>query len=235
VLSPDSDFAKRMGTVVISGHYVLALTCDTLLEGTANQVVVTNDATSYLVRDIAKKHKAIVKEVEVGEINVVKEMEVNNSIIGGEGSCSGVIILPIKCRDGIMSVVLILKMLAERQTSLSAILKDYPQYFSARALLSCQPQDTPLVKSKIEDYFREQGRKIQKTGDRTGGLKILFDDNSFLWCRESKTEPGIFRIHAEADQNQTKVNGLLEEGIKVFYEILRITNKNENTNNGINE
>lgn len=220
VLSPDSDFAKRMGTAVISGHYVLALTCDTLLEGTTRQVVVTNDATSYLVRALAEKHQAIVKEVEVGEINVVKEMEANNSVIGGEGSCSGVIILPIKCRDGIMSVALTLKMLVDKQKSLSEILRDYPQYYSARELLPCPAESVLAVKTKIENYFKGKGHKIQKTGDQTGGLKVLFDNNSFLWCRESKTEPGIFRLHAEADQSQAKANRILAEGIKVFKRLL---------------
>ncbi|MFH1759421.1 MAG: hypothetical protein ABH822_02600 [Patescibacteria group bacterium] len=33
-------------------------------------------------------------------------MKENNSIIGGEGSCGGVIIAPINCRDGIMTTCL---------------------------------------------------------------------------------------------------------------------------------
>lgn len=219
VLSPESDFAKRMGTPIVSGHYILALACDAALRGTENQVVVVNDATSYLVRDVILKYKAIIKEVEVGETNVVSEMEKNNGLIGGEGSCSGVIIFPLKCRDGIMSVALILKMLAERGKSLSEILEDYPQYYSDRTKLQCPPDRAIAIREKIEQYFGGQGCKIQKTGDETGGLKVLVDKNSFIFFRQSKTEPGIFRIHTEGDGSREKVQKMLQQGIAIFNQL----------------
>ncbi|MCX6791095.1 MAG: hypothetical protein NTV62_02805, partial [Candidatus Gribaldobacteria bacterium] len=111
VLSPDSVFAQKMGVPNVSGNYVLALTCDSILNGTKGQVVPTNDVTSYLVRDVIKKYQAVTLEVEVGEVNVVTAMEKNNSLIGGEGSNGGEIVFPIKCRDAIMTMVLALKLM----------------------------------------------------------------------------------------------------------------------------
>lgn len=131
ILPSGSNFAKEMSQMV-SGQYVLTLACDIFLKNTKNQVVVTNDCTSYLIRDIIKKYGAKIKEVEVGETNVVKEMEKQKSIIGGEGSSSGVIVPPVKCRDGIMAVVLILKIIVDRKKSLDAILESYPKYYSER-------------------------------------------------------------------------------------------------------
>jgi len=214
VIPSNSKFAKEMGKTV-SGQYALALACEVFLEGTKNQIVVTNDCTSYLVRDIIKKYNAKIKEVEVGEMNVVGEMEKQKSIIGGEGSCGGVIVPPIKCRDGIMSTVLILKMLVQRSRSLVDILEDYPKYYSERAEMKCSSFRVIKIKNKLEKYFRNKGYKIKKTGGATGGFKALIDKNSYIWFRQSKTEAGIFRIITDGDDYQ-KVKSLLKEGIKLF-------------------
>lgn len=216
VLSPSSAFSQKMGTPNVSGNYILALACDAILQGTSGQIVPTNDVTSYLVRDVIKKHNAFVFEVEVGEIKVVEAMEKNNCLIGGEGSCAGVIVAPVGCRDGIITVALALKLMAEQQKTLSEILIAYPAYFSDRTKLACSPEKAVVIREKIENYFKEKGWVIKKTGDETGGLKAHLDTNSFVWFRQSKTEPGIFRIYSECDTNQKKAKDLLEEGIKAF-------------------
>lgn len=212
VIPSGSSFAQKMGQMV-SGQYVLALACDAYLEGTKDQVVVTNDCTSYLVRDIIKKYGAGTKETEVGEMIVVEEMEKQESIIGGEGSCGGVIIPPIKCRDGIMTICLILKMIAQKP--LADILDLYPEYYSERTKMHCLSEKNAEIKNKLENYFREKGCNIQKTGELAGGLKVLIDNNSYLWFRQSKTEPGAFRIISDGD-NRKKVKDLLKQGTKLF-------------------
>lgn len=216
VLSPNSAFSQKMGTPNVSGNYVLTLACDAILQGTSGQIVPTNDVTSYLVRDVIKKHNASVFEVEVGEIKAVEAMEENNSIIGGEGSNGGVIVMPLKCRDGLMTICLILKLMANQQKTLSEILIGYPAYFSDRTKLSCSPEQAMIIREKIENYFKEKGWRVVKTGDETGGLKAHPDENSYVWFRQSKTEPGVFRIYAECDASQEKAKNLLNEGIKAF-------------------
>ncbi|MGA2417835.1 MAG: hypothetical protein ABSF55_01165 [Candidatus Staskawiczbacteria bacterium] len=220
ILPEDSKFAKESSQMV-SGQYVFALACAACLPGSKNQIVVTNDCTSYLVRDIAKKYKAKIKEVEVGETNVVEEMEKQKSIIGGEGSNGGVIIPPIKCRDGIMATILILKLIAEKQKKLSDILLSYPKYYSEKTLKECSPEDANLMKKDLEKYFKQKKYKIKKTGDITGGLKILFNENCYLWFRESKTEYGKFRIIADGDDPK-KVKEMLEEGSEIFDKLKNI-------------
>lgn len=216
--------ADRMEIVTrhstISGNYVLALGCDSFLSGTKNQTVITNDCTSYLVRDVIEKHQAKIKEAEVGEMNIVLKMEKQKSVIGGEGSCGGVIMFPIKCRDGIMSVVLILKMLAETRKSLVEVLKSYPKYYSERTKVFCSFPNA--VKKKIEGYFKSQGFKIKKTGGLSGGLKILIDKNSYLWFRQSKTEANAFRIISDSN-NKKKTSQILKKGIALFNKL----NKNK--------
>jgi phosphomannomutase len=216
VLSPSSAFAKKMGTPNVSGNYVLALACDAILRGTKGEVVPTNDVTSYLVRDVIKKYGAAIDEVEVGEINVVEAMEAKDSIIGGEGSCAGVIVFPIKCRDGLITMVLALKLIADEGKGLSEILNNYPEYFSDRTKVASSPERAVVIRGKIEEYFEAKNWLVKKTGDATGGLKAHLDENSYVWFRQSKTEPGVFRIYAEGDGSQKKVTDLLGEGVRAF-------------------
>ena len=217
VLPAQSNFAKEMG-VVLNGNYVLALACDARLAGTKNQIVVTNDVTSYLVRDVIKKHQAKIKEVEVGEMVVVKAMEKYQSVIGGEGSNGGVIVPPIKCRDGLMTIALILKMIAERGQTLADILAEYPKYYSSHNKIACQSDKAVKIRQKLIGYFQNKGYKIKTTGGATGGAKALLDRNNYTWWRQSKTELGIFRIYVEGD-NRNKVEQLTQETIQVFNKL----------------
>ncbi|MCX6789118.1 MAG: hypothetical protein NTZ42_00700, partial [Candidatus Gribaldobacteria bacterium] len=189
VVAPQTAYARELGPVV-SGNYVLSLACDAMLLGTKGQVVVTNDVTAYLVRDVIKKYQAKMKEVEVGEMVVVEEMEKQKSIIGGEGSNGGVIIPPIKCRDGIMTLCLILKLMALRDKKFIDILEEYPRYYWSHNKLACQPEQSFQIKKELESHYRSIGYKIKKTGGATGGLKALADASNYIWFRQSKTEPG---------------------------------------------
>jgi len=214
ILPSDSNFAKEMSQMV-SGQYVVALACDIFLKNTKNQVVATTDCTSYLIREVIKKYGAKTKEVEVGETNVVKGIEKQKSIIGGEGNSSGVIVPPIKCRDGIMATALILKIIVDREKSLSDILNDYPKYYSERVKKECLPSNFFKIKEDLENYFKNKGYKIKKTGGAEGSLKVFFTENSYLWFRQSKTEPGIFRIIADGDDLKM-VKDMLQEGSTIF-------------------
>jgi len=205
---------------MISGQYVLALVVDEILSSIKNpekQIIVTNDVTSNLVKEISEKYNAKIKETEVGEINVVDEMLKNNSAVGGEGSSSGGIISPSRCRDGILTLIMILKMMEKRKKTLSEIIKDYPIYFSIRKNIKYNPEEHDKIKRALKEHYSKK-YKIQETGDITGGLKVLIDDKSFLWFRASKTESNVFRIIADSNEKE-KCNKLLEDGIKIFNSI----------------
>lgn len=214
VVASQTAYARDLGPVV-SGNYVLSLACEAMLSGTEKQVVVVNDATAYLVRDVIKKYGAVIKEVEVGEMVVVEEMEKQKSLIGGEGSNGGVIIPPIKCRDGIMTLCLILKLMAQSKKKFSDILENYPRYHWSHNKLVCQAEKSLQAKKILENYYRKKGYKIKKTGDQSGGLKALADESNFIWFRQSKTEPGAFRCYVEGN-NKKLVEKLANEGLILF-------------------
>ena len=203
---------------MISGNYVLALAVEEVLSNYkgSNRVIVINDATSNVIKEVAKKHNAKVEEVEVGEINVVKRMYELKSPVSGEGSNGGVIIPPARCREGLMTVVAIIRLLARTKKKISEICEEFPKYYTPRQALSSDV-DTIRIKELIEKKFRDKGYDIRKTGDETGGLKVIFDEKSWLWFRNSKTEVGSFRIIADSDDEE-KADEILEEGVKAFRE-----------------
>lgn len=215
---------KFLDNYVLSGNYVLALLVEAVLselEDARGKIVVTNDATSNIVRRTAKRFDANVKEVEVGEINVVEEMYHLDSPVGGEGSCAGGIFPPQRCRDGMLTLVMILKLIAKQEQSLAEILAGYPKYYTKATKVQCDPEKQIEMRRKLEEHFEKDGFKAQKTGDETGGLKIIMTFDSFIFFRASKTEPGIFRIIADSPE-KIETGRLLKMGVGAFENIKRL-------------
>jgi phosphomannomutase len=222
VIPNDSEFVKRNGKM-LSGQYILALLVEEVMseyKGKDRHVVV-NDATSNLVGDIAKRHNADVVEVEVGEINVVEKMYELKAPVGGEGSSSGGIFPPSRCRDGILTLLIILRLIAKRKKKLSRILEEFPQYYNSVTRARCPAEKAVAVRKEIEKYWKKQKfiKGIRKTGDETGGLKVIREDNGWMWFRQSKTEAGVFRIISDANSKEY-ADKLLAMGEKSFDDSL---------------
>ena len=98
---------------------------------------------------------------------------------------------------------------------LTEILEEFPKYYTERTKIKFIAKDYLKIRQRIEKYFSKKDYKIKKTGDVTGGLKILIDQDSFLWFRASKTEAGVFRILADA-KNKKKAKKLLSLGAKLI-------------------
>jgi len=193
---------------LVDGNYILALLVDDVLSKKKG-VVVTNDATSNVVRGVAEKHGCSVKEVEVGEINVVDEMLKLDSPIGGEGSNGGVIISPSLCRDGILSIFYLLKIINEKG-SLQKLISELPKYYYVQKKIKFDESiDNKKIKNKIKKYYSKN--IIQETGDITGGLKIIIDKNNFIWFRFSKTEANLLRVIVDSN-SKVECDRLMAEG-----------------------
>lgn len=222
VIPNSSTFSKERGRM-LSGQYILALLVEAVLseyEGDADTIVI-NDATSNLIKEIAEKYNKKVIETEVGEINVVDKMDELNSPVGGEGSSSGGIFPPSKCRDGILSLVMILHLMAKRKQKVTEILEQFPPYYNSRNNLKCDPDTAEKLKPKLKEYWKNEPyiQEIQETGDETGGIKIIRQlekhGPGWIWYRGSKTEKGVFRIITDAKEREY-ADKLLAMGEKAF-------------------
>lgn len=213
---------------LLSGHYILALIVDEILSIADNpqrQVVVVNDVTSNVVREAAEKFGAKVKEVEVGETNVVEEMKKSSAIIGGEGSSGGAIIPPSKCRDGILTLLAVLSITAKKQKKLHEIIKEMPKYYTLRKKMDFDKSKHNSIKNFIKEYYSKKGFELRETGSIKGGLKIITSKNSFVWFRASRTEGNVFRIISDSDKKE-EAEKLIEEAVIVFSKADESSKKN---------
>ena len=203
---------------LLSGNYILALVVNEILENTnnpKNKLVVVNDATSNVVRDIVQKFGAKIKEVEVGEANVIQEMSKSKAIIGGEGSSGGAIIPPSRCRDGILTLLTILSIVAKKEKRLKDITDEFPKYYTPKKKIEFDTQKHGSIKKHLKNYYLKKGFEIKETGGVNGSLKVVTGKNSFVWFRASRTEGNVFRVISDSDKKEESER-LIEEAVEVF-------------------
>lgn len=206
-IDPDSD---RMVLITDEGEpfieeNTITSVVNFVLRKTKNKdkTAVVNLSTTRAVDDVAKPFDGKVFRSSVGEINVVKEMMKNNSIIGGEGS-GGVIYPELHYgRDAIVGLALFLNELAdfsEKNGKKKGKLSDYknqlPQYFISKAKIE-NVSDPDAVLNIVAGDYAENGC-ILNTLD---GVKLDFEDY-WIHLRKSNTEP-IIRIITEAKNKES--------------------------------
>ena len=185
---------------LVSGNQLLALIADDILKNSKNKVVVVNNATSLMVRDIAKKHNAKYVETEVGETNVVNEMHRLKAPVGGEGSSSGVIIPDSRCRDGILTLLFLIKIIAGKGKKLEELMKALPQYHNIKTKVAIDSKKYDSIIKKIHNHYK--GKKYKTKKSKKGSLKVMLNSNSFVWFRASKTEANLLRVIADAPRKE---------------------------------
>jgi len=214
VVDPDVDrlaFMDENGEM-FGEEYTLVACADYVLSMTPGNTV-SNMSSTRALRDITEKHGGTYEASAVGEVNVVKLMKKNNVVIGGEGN--GGIIYPASHygRDALVGVALFLSLLADKNISVSALRKTYPNYFMSKKKIELTPNlDVVAILKTIENrYHNEQLTTID-------GVKIDFSE-SWVHLRKSNTEP-IIRIYTEA-KSQQEADALAD---KFIEEIGKIAN-----------
>jgi phosphoglucomutase len=205
-IATDGD-ADRFGIVDADGtflqpNYVIALLFDYLVEtrgwknGVAKSVATTN-----LINAIAKARGVELHETPVG-FKYIGELIMQDKIaIGGEESAGLSIRHHVPEKDGVLAGLLCCEMVARRGKPLGEQLKAlcnqvgsyYPQRVNFRL--------TPEVKAKFTEKLRSDpqefcGHRVSEVV-RTDGLKLVFEDGSWVCYRLSGTEP-VVRVYSEA-------------------------------------
>jgi phosphomannomutase len=206
VIATDGD-ADRFGIVdrdgtFIQPNYVIALLFDYLVEtrgwknGVAKSVATTN-----LINALAKHHGVPLYETPVGFKYIGALIDDDKIAIGGEESAGLSIRHHVPEKDGILAGLLIAEMVARRNRpigeQLRAIFNQVGSFYPVRENFRL----TEEVKQKFTTKLQGEpcdfsGRKVQEVV-RTDGLKLVFEDGSWVCYRLSGTEP-VVRVYSEA-------------------------------------
>ncbi|MEM4247976.1 MAG: phosphoglucosamine mutase [Candidatus Nanoarchaeia archaeon] len=178
--------------------------------------VVVNLDTTKMAEGIVKNFNSRLYYSKIGEINVIAEMKKRNAVAGGEGGSGGIIWPAVHhCRDSFVGMALFLELLAEKETSISQIAKEMPQFFMARRKIPIYG-----TTSKAMQIIRKLGEKYSSLNpNMSDGIRIDWD-NKWILARASNTEP-VIRITAEA-KTQDEANGiadLFENEIRKYSQI----------------
>ena len=221
-LAHDSD-ADRLVLItdkgeVLSPDYTLAIVIkaiydDELVEVKGGKVVV-NIASSRLIEDVVREKGGRVIYCDIGERKVLDKMISEDANVGGEGSCGGVIIRDINpTRDGILAALIIAGYLAKREKRLSEITESMPRYVKFNEKICVKDQKT--AQELVEEVARSLNNQVYI---RLGGVKVVFDDGSWILFRPSGTEP-VVRIIGEAKE-ENRLHELKEYAEEIINSIV---------------
>ncbi|SMD31378.1 phosphoglucosamine mutase [Picrophilus oshimae] len=150
--------------------------------------VVTPVSSSDALSDICAEKNAKLIKTRVGAPIVARTMIENMAVIGGEENGGIIYGKHQYCRDGAMTLSLMLNLLASEKKTLSQLLNDIPDYTIVKSSVERRRGWEEIRKDLIE--------RIDKKIDETDGLKIL-EDEGWVLIRPSGTEK-IIRIYAES-------------------------------------
>ena len=187
-LSPDVTLGLGIAKAVDLGYKKFVLSID----------------SSVSVEKFIQENGGEVQRSKVGEANVIDLMLKTKSQAGGEGSSGGFILPEFNyCRDGILTSGLIVSMLEKKH--FEDVLQLMEKYHQIREKIS--------IESKLHDKTLEtlQVKMSKKFGKiiSMDGIKVIFDDESWVLVRKSNTED-IIRISAESN-NAEKVKTIVQQ------------------------
>ena len=215
-VATDGD-ADRVGVVlpngkILSGHKVMTLLFLHLLEdrGITGEVIQTICGTG-LIDKICKTYGIKTHETHVG-FKYIADIMINEDVLVGGEETGGVAFkgwLPE--RDGILSALLIIEMIAERKMSLEKILSNIEKAYGKYVYKRCDLKYSLNKRKRLMDSLKKKPFKKILNKDVVGvksfdGIKFILSDGSWLMLRSSGTEPKL-RVYSEghSEKEATKL------------------------------
>lgn len=206
-LATDGD-ADRFGIVdrdgsFVSPNHILGLVFDYLLDSRGDKRGVSRSvATTHLLDAVAQLHGVKVYETPVGFKYVGPLLREDKITMGGEESAGMTIRGHLPEKDGLLACLLVAEMIAVRQTSLADQLRDLfrrvgREYWPVRMNLDLPEEVQAKLPERLRADFKEFAGHHVEHIDRTDGLQLALDDDTWVLMRPSGTEP-VVRIYAEA-------------------------------------
>ncbi len=220
-LSTDGD-ADRFGIIddrnrFVSPNLILALVALYLKRyrkipgGLARSV-----ATTHLIDAIAKKLDVPCYETPVGFKYIGELILAGKLAMGGEESAGMSMYKHLPEKDGILACLLVAEMVARTGKKINQLIEEmyeeFGYYYSKRADMKLTPALKDSLASKLANPPKQLDGMDVKSVNTTDGVKLIFNEQTWLLFRLSGTEP-VARIYAEACSPKDLKN-LLDAGKK---------------------
>ncbi|MDP8253012.1 MAG: phosphoglucomutase/phosphomannomutase family protein [Candidatus Kaelpia aquatica] len=184
--------------------------------------VVKTLSNSSLIKNIAAHYELKLYETPVGFKYIAEIMQKEDVLIGGEESGGIGFKNYIPERDGILSGLLLIEMMAYENKSIEEIIVSVEKQFGRYHYQRIDIHYPENLKPKLFQEFKRKKIKNIAGYDVVGcedydGVKFTLKDGSWLIFRLSGTEP-ILRIYSEA-KSIKKVKELLDFGSKFALSI----------------
>ena len=168
--------------------------------------VVRNISTTYILDRLAESFGEQCIEVPVGFKWVSAAIDKYNAVLGGESSGGLTVRGHINGKDAIYAVSLFAEMLAVTDMTVQEISYLIAQNWGKSVFLDTALRFSEEDKKRITKVLMEEKqlpvfKKKAKKISYMDGCKVFFDDDSYVICRFSGTEP-LLRIMAEASASE---------------------------------
>lgn len=183
--------------------------------------VVRNLATTHMLDKIAESFGEKCYEVPVGFKYISSKIDEVNAVLGGESSGGLTVRGHIHGKDSVYAATLFAEMISVIGKTPSEIMSDLEKQYGKYEMVEDNLRFTPerekeinqilMIDKKIPNFSKKVVRVNYEDG-----CKIYFEDDSFVICRFSGTEP-LLRIFAESSNKKTA-----KEYIRVFKEFISI-------------
>lgn len=220
VIRGDYDFGiamdgdgDRLGIIDKSGRYISANEILCMLyyylvkyKGWTGPVV-RNLSTTHMLDKIAESFGEKCYEVPVGFKYISSKIDEVDAVLGGESSGGLTVRGHIHGKDSIYAASLFAEMVSVIGKTPSEIVEEledrYGKFFMVEDNLKFLPEqkETIVRRLMVDKELPEFETRIAGAGYEDG-CKVYFEDNSFVSCRFSGTEP-LLRIFAEASDTET--------------------------------
>lgn len=183
--------------------------------------VVRNLATTHMLDRIAESFGEKCYEVPVGFKYISSKIDEADAVLGGESSGGLTVRGHIHGKDSIYAASLFAEMVSVTGKTPSQMLNTLEKKFGKFIMVEDNLHFAPDYKAEIERIVFEEKRLPEfsvevKKVNYEDGCKVYFNDDSFVICRFSGTEP-LLRIFAEAGNKKQA-----EKYISDFKEFLNI-------------
>jgi phosphomannomutase len=215
--------AIRQGGEFITPGIILSLIMIHLVEDLKRRgSVVTTISNTALIYKVATKLGLKIHETPVGFKYVCEIMRRENVLIGGEESGGIGFQDYLYERDGMLSALLLIEMMAMRKQTfeeiMSGVEKEFGKLYYVRNDLTYPNELKPKLFQTLNANPPKElkGQRVKEIKNQDG-MKFILQDDSWLLFRLSGTEP-ILRIYSEATSREL-AEALVKDGKELAFNL----------------